>query len=391
MIELHGESRVCSQVSGPLAWVEIDLSAIGHNVGRVVELVGPGVDVLAVVKDDAYGHGAFRVAQAALDHGATWLGVASPNEGISLRRSGIREPILVLGWTPPWQAENTVGNDLVATVFAIEGAAALSQAAGHLGRTACVHIKVDTGMGRLGLLPHEVLPFLRHASSLPAMQVDGIFTHMASADDADLSYTRRQLGRFGEVLSALRGEGLLPPHVHAANSACIFRLPESHRNLVRLGLAMYGLDPSPHAACPTGFVPALAFKCRVTQVRDLPRGSYVGYGCTFRTRRASRVAVLPVGYAHGFRRGPANWGWVLVNGERAPIVGQVCMDQSMIDVTDICSGGAGGVQPGDVAVLIGAQGKDCITADEVANRLGTINYEVLTQISARLPRVFVPG
>ena len=391
MIELHGESRVCSQVSGPLAWVEIDLSAIGHNVGRVVELVGPGVDVLAVVKDDAYGHGAFRVAQAALDHGATWLGVASPNEGISLRRSGIREPILVLGWTPPWQAENTVGNDLVATVFAIEGAAALSQAAGHLGRTARVHIKVDTGMGRLGLLPDEVLPFLRRVSRLPALQVDGIFTHMASADDADLSYTRRQLGRFGEVLSALRREGLLPPHIHAANSACILRLPESHHNLVRLGLAMYGLDPSPHAACPTGFVPALAFKCRVTQVRDLPRGSYIGYGCTFRTRRASRVAVLPVGYAHGFRRGPANWGWVLVNGERAPILGRVCMDQSMIDVTDICGGEAGGVQPGDVAVLIGAQGKDRITADDVAARLGTINYEVLTGLSARLPRLFLRG
>jgi len=391
MIELHGESRVCSQVSGPLAWVEIDLSAIGHNAGRVAELVGPGVDVLAVVKDDAYGHGAFRVAQAALDHGATWLGVASPNEGISLRQGGIREPILVLGWTPPWQAENTVGNDLVATVFGVEGAAALSQAAGHLGRTACVHIKVDTGMGRLGLLPDEVLPFLRRVSRLPALQVDGIFTHMASADDVDLSYTRRQLGRFGEVLSALRGEGPLPPHIHAANSACIFRLPESHHNLVRLGLAMYGLDPSPHAACPTGFVPALAFKCRVTQVRDLPRGSYIGYGCTFRTRRASRIAVLPVGYAHGFRRGPANWGWVLVNGERAPILGQVCMDQSMIDVTDICRGGAGGVQPGDVAVLIGAQGKDCITADEVANRLGTINYEVLTGLSARLPRLFLRG
>lgn len=389
MIELHGESRVCSQVSGPLAWVEIDLSAIGHNVGRVVELAGPEVDVLAVVKDDAYGHGAFRVAQAALEHGATWLGVASPNEGISLRRSGVREPILVLGWTPWWQAEDVVGNDLVATVVSAEGAAALSQAAQRLGQTACVHIKVDTGMGRLGLLPHEVLPFLRRVSRLPALRVDGIFTHMASAAGADLSYTRRQLGRFEEVLAALRREGLLPPHIHAANSACILRLPESHHNLVRLGLAMYGLDPSPHAVCPPDFVPALAFKCRVTQVRGLPRGSYIGYGCTHRTRRASRIAVLPVGYAHGFRGAPAHWGHVLVNGERAPVVGRVCMDQSMIDVTDICRGGAGGVQPGDVAVLIGAQGKGCITADEVAAHLGTINYEVLTQISARLPRLFI--
>ena len=386
MIEMSDEPWAGPQRPDPLAWIEIDLTAIGHNVERVVELVGPGVDVLAVVKDDAYGHGAVKVAQAALNHGATWLAVSSVSEGICLRRGGIQEPILVLGWTPCWQAGDAVRSDLVSTLFSADSAAALSQAARDLGRTARVHIKVDTGMGRLGLLPHEVLPFVRQVSRLPALQVDGIFTHLASAEDADLRYSRWQVARFEEVLSELHGEGLLPAHVHAANSAAILRLPEAHYNLVRLGLAMYGLDPSPHAPCPSDFRPALAFKCRVTQVRELPSGSYVGYGRTFCTQRPSRIAVLPVGYAHGFRRAPAHWGCVLVKGERAPIVGRVCMDLTMVDVTDVQ-----GVQAGDVAVLIGAQGSDYITADEVASRLGTINYEVLTGLSARLLRVFARG
>jgi len=382
MIELHNQPQPPPHLSGSLAWVEIDLAAIGHNVARVVEMMGPSVDVLAVVKDDAYGHGAVRVAQAALAHGATWLAVASTSEGISLRRGGIEAPILVLGWTPCWQAEDAVRNELVITIFSTDVAAALSRAAQRLDRTAHVHIKVDTGLGRLGLLPDEVLPLVRIVSRLPALRIDGVFTHMASAEDVDLSYARWQIGRFEEVLSALRAEDLLPPRIHAASSSALLRLPEDRYNLVRAGLAMYGLDPSPYARCPMDFRPALAFKCRVTQIRDLPRGSYIGYGCTFCTSRASRIAVIPVGYAHGFRRAPAHWGCVLVRGERAPVVGRVCMDMSMIDVTDIPL-----VKPGDEVVLIGAQGAEHITADEVAERLGTINYEVLTQISARLPRI----
>ena len=382
MISSRNEAVWQARPSGPLAWVEIDLAAIGHNVERVAGSVGPGVDVLAVVNDDAYGHGAIRAAQIALGHGASWLGVASVKEATDLRQGGLQAPILVLGSTAPWQALDAVGNDLVATVFSDDAAVALSQAAQSLGRTARVHVKVDTGMGRLGLLPHEVVPFVQRLSRLPVLQVDGVFTHMASADGGDLSYTRRQLARFEGVLSELRAEGLLPTHIHAANSASILRLPESYYNLVRLGLAMYGLDPSPDARCPKDFRPALAFKCRVTQVRELPGGSYVGYGRTFRTRRASRIAVLPLGYAHGFRRAPAHWGYVLVRGQKAPIVGRVCMDQSMIDVTDIP-----GVRAGEVVVLIGRQGAGCITVDDVAGRLGTINYEVITQISARLPRI----
>lgn len=372
---------------GRPAWVDVDLEAVAGNVRAIVERVGPDVEVLAVLKADAYGHGAARVAHTALNNGATWLGVACLGEAIALRRAGIAAPILTLGYTPPWQAREAVatrdaGADVATTLFSLEVAHALSRAAVDLGRTARVHIKVDTGMGRLGLLPDDVLPFVRAVAQLPGLVVDGIFTHMAAADDADPSYTLWQLECFKAVLAALDREGLRPPRVHAANSAAILRFPQSHYSMVRLGLAMYGLNPSLHVALPAGFRPALRFACQIAQVKELPPGSAISYGCTFRTTRPSRIAVIPVGYADGFRRAPAHWGHVLVHGQRAPIVGRVCMDQTMIDVTDIP-----GVRPGDEVVLIGSQGADAITVDEVAEHLGTINYEVISEILARVPRM----
>jgi alanine racemase len=237
-------------------------------------------------------------------------------------------------------------------------------------------------MGRLGLLPHRVLPFVREIAELPALKVEGIFTHFSDADAEDLDYTHRQLAQFDQVLENLRQHDILPPRVHAANSAAILRLPQSHYNMVRLGMAMYGLDPSLAAPCPEDFRPALTFKCQVAQVKTLEEGSYISYGRTFRTKRRSRIAVIPVGYADGFRRAPNHWGEVLVRGARAPIVGRVCMDQTMIDVTDIP-----GVRQSDEVVLIGQQGTERITADEVARRLGTINYEIVSEILARVPRV----
>jgi len=367
---------------GRLTWVEIDLEAIAHNVRRVVNLVGDDVRVLAVVKANAYGHGALEVARTALDNGATWLGVARLAEAITFRRAGLDAPILILGFTPVWQAHEAVLSQVSTTVLSRRVAEALSRAAIDLGRTACVHIKVDTGMGRLGLLPDQVLPFVRDISDLPALEIAGIFTHFSSADEVDLSYTYWQLERFQAVLEELRTQGLLPPCIHAANSAAIMRLPESHYNMVRLGIAMYGLDPSEAAPCPDGFRPAMTFKCQIAQIKAFERDSYVGYGRTFCTQRRSRIAVIPVGYADGFRRGPANWGEVLVRGQRAPIVGTVCMDQTMIDVTDIPN-----VCPADEVVLIGAQGDESIRVQEVARRLGTINYEVISAILARVPRV----
>jgi len=378
----RGWAQVRLERPGRPTWVEIDLQAIAHNVREIVSWVGPSIKVMAVLKADAYGHGAIKVARTALNNGAAWLGVACLGEALALRHAGIDAPILILGFTPAWQARDAVLEDATTTVFSFEVAEALSRAAQSLGRVAQVHVKVDTGMGRLGLSPSDAARFVKSLHSLPGLQVDGIFTHMAAADDADLSYTRWQLAQFDETLATLSDSGLLPPHIHAANSACLFRLKESHYNMVRPGIALFGLNPSSEAPCPTNMRPALAFKCQVAQVKELPPGSFVSYGRTFQTSRLSRIAVIPVGYADGFRRAPAHWREVLVRGHRAPIVGRVCMDQTMIDVTDIP-----GVRQGDEVVLIGAQGHEAITVDEVARHLGTINYEVVSEILARVPRM----
>jgi alanine racemase len=366
---------------GRPTWLEVDLEAIAHNVRRVVEMVGPDVCVMAVLKADGYGHGAIRVARTALNNGAGYLGVASINEGTTLRQSGITAPILVLGFTPAWQARELVLAGLSATVFNLDVAQSLSQAGRELDRMVPVHVKVDTGMGRLGLLPDEVVPFVQELSALPHLTVEGIFTHFSVAD-SDLAYTGWQIERFRQVLGTLGAVGIEIPLVHAANSAAILSLPDSHFQMVRLGLAMYGLHPSDQTPCPPGFRPALAFKTQVAQVKSLPPGSYVSYGNTYQTVGEQRIAVIPVGYADGFRRAPRHWGEVLVRGQFAPIVGRVCMDQTMIDVTSIPE-----VRQGDEVVLIGEQGGKRITAEDVAERLGTVNYEVVSEILARVPRV----
>jgi len=253
-----------------------------------------------------------------------------------------------------------------------------------------VHVKVDTGMGRLGLLPGQAVDFVREITDLPGLIIEGVFTHLAVADMPDArgvvgwghEYTLGQLASFQRVLEDFEDEGIQTRYVHAANSAAVFAFPESHFNMVRPGIAIYGLNPSPDVPCPAGFEPALSFKTQVAQVKELPPGSYVSYGCAYQTTGETRVAVIPVGYADGFRRGPRNWGEVLVKGQRAPVVGRVCMDQTMIDVTDIAD-----VREGDEVVLIGEQGGDRIGVGEVAEWLGTINYEVVSEILARVPRV----
>lgn len=367
-------------------WVEIDLAAIGENVSRLKAIAQPAA-LMAVLKADAYGHGAIRTARTALLHGADYLATACLGEAIALRRHGIGAPILILGFTPPWQAPEIVRHDLTATVYALEPVRHLARAVQALGRgPAKVHVKVDTGMGRLGLLPPAVPAFVEALRALPEIEIEGIFTHFACADAEDPTPTRRQIERFDAVLEGLRRQGVELRWIHAANSAGLFRFPEAHYTMVRAGIALYGLDPSPQIRCPPGFRPALTFKTLVAQVKDLPPGSPISYGGTFVTTRPSTIAVLPVGYGDGFRRSPRNWQEVLVRGRRAPIVGVVCMDMCMIDVTDVP-----GVRVGDEAVLIGRQGADEITVAEVASRLGTIPYEVVTQILARVPREVPPG
>ncbi|WP_376796239.1 alanine racemase [Thermogemmatispora sp.] len=366
-------------------WLEIDLSAIANNTRRIKELVGPRVQVLASLKADAYGHGALKVARTVLLNGASMLGVATVSEATPLREAGIMAPILVFGYVPHWQMREAVRLGLTITLYSSEAAQALSRAAQALQRTVKVHLKVDTGMGRLGIRAEEIeaiVALAREVRRLPGLELEGIFTHFAMADARDQSYTRKQLARFQSILQALEAEGLRPPLAHAANSAATLTVPEAHFDMVRPGIALYGLDPSPEVRLPPGFRPALSFKTQVAQVKLVPEGECIGYGCTYVTTRPTRIAVLPVGYADGFRRAPRTWGSVLIHGREAPIVGRICMDQCMIDVTDIP-----GVRVGDEVVLIGRQGEAVLTAEQVAERLGTINYEVVSEILARVPRV----
>lgn len=363
-------------------WLEVDLEAIASNLRQAQAIVGDSVDVMAVLKADGYGHGAVRIARTALNNGARMLGVACLSEGVVLRRAGILAPILVLGYTPAWQARKAVLHNITSTVFDIETARAFSRAASQVGRSARVHLKVDTGMGRLGVLLDGALDLLRQISELPSVVLDGVFTHFSVADATDKGYTCWQLERFRALLDQVRATGISVRVIHAANSAAMLTVPESRFNMVRLGIALYGLSPSSETPLPAGFRPALSFKTRIAQVKTLPPGSFVSYGNTYRTAGSERIAVIPVGYADGFRRAPSHWGDVLVRGQRAPIVGRVCMDQTMVNVSHIP-----GARQGDEVVLIGQQGGEALTVDEIAEQLGTINYEVVSEILARVPRV----
>jgi len=366
-------------------WVEIDLSAIGNNTRQIAALVGPNVRVLASLKADAYGHGALKVARTVLHNGASMLGVATVSEATPLREAGIAAPILVFGYVPLWQMREAVRLGLTITLYSVESAQALSRAALALGKTVKVHVKIDSGMGRLGVRAEqveEVLALVREIKSLPALELEGIFTHFAMADAADSTHTKLQLARFQHVLAVLEAQHLRPLLVHAANSAALIHFPETRFDMVRPGIALYGLDPSAEVRLPAGFRPALSFKTQVAQVKLIPAGECISYGCIYRTEQPARIAVLPVGYADGFRRAPTNWGSVLIHGQEAPLLGRVCMDQCMVDVSHIPQ-----TRVGDEVVLIGRQGSASLTAEQVAQRLGTINYEVVSEILARVPRV----
>jgi alanine racemase len=367
-------------------WAEIDLDAIAHNVAALKRHVGDRVAIMAVVKSNAYGHGAEPVAHAALESGAEWLAVNRIGEGIKLRRAGIGAPILVMGYSPAASVPEAVDSDLALTVTDLALAEALSAAAGHAGKTVPVHVKVDTGMGRFGLAPEEAVEFALALARLPGLTLQGLFTHFAVADQADKSYTRRQFAIYGQVLAGLEAAGIPVPVRHVANSAATLDLPEMHLDAVRVGIALYGLRPSQEIEPAVALRPALTLKSRVGQVRRLPAGSSISYGRTFITERPSTMALISCGYGDGYARLNSNRGVVLVRGRRAPIRGRVCMDQFVVEVSDIA-----GVLRKDEVVLIGQQGNDRLSAEEVASWAETINYEVTTQLLPRVPRVYLRG
>lgn len=362
-------------------WLNIDMDAVANNVQQIKSIIGDDVALLAVVKANAYGHGAVAVSTTALLNGATYLGVASINEAVELREAGIAAPILILGYTPAWAAELVVRYKVTINLYDIELARHFDRTAREMNQTIKTHIKVDTGMGRLGILPDEVTTFFRAISKLGNIEVEGVFTHFSVAD-TDADYTQQQIETFNHVTNLLAAGEYDFKYIHAANAPGFLNHPDAYYSMVRAGIALHGLQPDPKTPLPDGFRPALTWKTTIAQVKRLPAGSFVGYGNTYRTRNTERIAVIPVGYADGFRRAPRHWGHVLVKGQRAPIIGRVSMDQTMISINDIDD-----VKIGDEVVLIGEQGDERITAEDVAERLGTSNYEVVSTILARVPRV----
>jgi alanine racemase len=363
------------------AWAQIDMDAIAYNMRRFKEIVGPDVAVMAVVRANAYGHGAVPVSTTALNHGADYLGVASVAEALELRSAGISAPILVLGYAPPWTAPDVIRHHLTVTFFDADTARAFDRAAREVDQTVNAHVLVDTGMGMLGLLPDEVTLFFRSLRNLNRLQIEGIYTEFSVAYE-NQEYTRQQIETFEGVVDPLLAAGFRFKYIHAADSAAAIHLPESRFNMVRAGLAVLGLSPGIYAPVPADFRPALVWKTTVVQIKRLPQGSFIGEGNTYRTQSTQRIAVIPVGYADGFRRAPMRWKHVIVRGEYAPVVGQVGMDRTAIDVTPIEE-----VQVGDEVVVIGQQGYRTITIDDVAEYLGTNSYEVITTVLAKVPRV----
>lgn len=370
-------------------WIEVDLDALANNVQQIRRRLAPGCRLTAVVKANAYGHGAVMVAQTALAAGAEGCAVATLSEALELRQAGISAPVLVLGYTPSWQMAEAVRHDVTVTVFDLEAVQALSLAAVALGRRAQVHVKVNTGMNRLGLRPQAVGEFLTMLHDFEMVSVEGIFTHFATAD-MDLEFARLQFSRFAALIDQLERAGLRPPVAHAANSAAALTLPETQLDMVRCGIALYGLDPDIDGSpLPPGFRPVLSWKAQVAQIGFLQPGDAVSYGREFVAHAPMTVAVIPVGYADGFPRRPYTWGSVLIHGEFAPILGRVCMDQCVVDVTEIDAQTP--VRQGDEVVLIGRQGDRELSAAEVGRRLGTINYDVVSRILGRVPRIPVNG
>jgi alanine racemase len=362
---------------------EIDVKALAFNYRQIKRHIPKGVSILAVVKADAYGHGAVPVSLKLEKLGVEYLGVAIPEEGVELRKGGVKAPILIFGGIFKGDAEEIIRYSLTPVVFDIESLKHLSKAAEKRRKKARVHIKVDTGMGRLGV-PFELFPaFLKDLRKYPDIEIEGLLSHFSMTDGEEV-YTAYQWKKYQEGLAMAREMGISSRYLHMASSATLTTFPIFSGNLVRPGIMLYGSYPSPAIEKLVELSPVLTLKTRIHFLKSVSAGSRISYGGTFVTRRESLIATLPIGYADGYSTRLSNQGEVLIRGKRAPIVGRVCMDLIMADVTDIH-----GVSKGDEAILIGRQGEERITADEIAKKIGSIPYEVLCLIGKRVPRVYI--
>jgi alanine racemase len=367
-------------------WLEVDLDAVAANVRALQKWVGPATGLAAVLKAEGYGTGASEIARAVIEAGAQWLAVARVHEGVELRQAGATVPILVMNRTDPDEAEAAVRHDLSVTVDTIELARALASAAASQGTRAGVHLKVDTGLHRFGVHPADTLPLTRGLSDLDGLDVQALYTHFANADEPDPRFTLEQLDRFRRLTSDLENAGYRFPMRHAANSAATLAFPEAHFDLVRVGLTLYGVNPSGHVPAGLDLRPAVAFKARIARILDLAVGEGVGYGQIWHAERPTRVALVTAGYADGIRRGMSNRGCALVDGTQAPVIGRVSMDQTTLDITNVRRAAVG-----DVATFFGAGGGASLSLASFAAAADTIPHEALTSIGGRVARVYRRG
>lgn len=389
-----------------LTWVEIKKSAIRHNIKQFRRLVGRKVKIMAVVKSNAYGHGMIEVAKIALKSGADWLGVINLDEALELRKAIVKTPIFILSY---WIADKNysairasrvveinkiqeaIQKKIDFPVYTFEQAKILSTIANKSRKRANIHIKIDTGTSRIGVMPEQAVNFIKEIQKIPNLNLRGIFTHYAASERKDQSYTNQQTKIFKDILANLRLLKINIPLIHAGCSASTIINRLTYFNMIRLGIAMYGLWPSDDIKnlvkkkkIKFNLQPALSWKTKVIQIKELPRGTFIGYDCTYQTKRRTKIAVLPIGYWEGYDRKLSNSGEVLIRGQRCPVRGRVCMNLTMVEVTHLKN-----VEIGDEVVLIGRQGREEITTDELANKIDTINYEIVTRINPLIPRKYV--
>lgn len=371
----------------PVAAAEINLDNIKHNVSELKKLVSPKARFMAVVKADGYGHGAVAIAKKALASGADYLAVAMVSEGIKLREAGITAPILVFGWTPPENINYSLEHDLTLTVFSLRQAQYLSQISTKSGLKAKVHIKIDTGMNRLGLQVNQNShDEIKYMTELDGLYIEGIYTHFAEADNRQSDFTRKQYAKFTFLLDNLAGEGIKFPLAHCANSAAIIDHPSTHMDMVRAGISLYGLYPHRAMQDKVLLKPAMSLKARVSHVKHIYEGETVSYGRTFTASEQKRIATIPVGYADGYSRLLSNKCKVVIRGQKVPVTGRICMDQFMVDVTGI----DGEIQAGEEAILFGQASNGVqVSVDDIADIIGTINYEVVCMVGKRIPRIYI--
>ncbi|MFH1535348.1 MAG: alanine racemase [Patescibacteria group bacterium] len=378
-------------MSENLTWVEIDSQALTFNFNQIRGAIGPQVLFMPVIKSNAYGHGMVEIAKIVSQAGADYLGVVNGDEALFLRSCSITTPILVLSYYAKGQIKDLIQQGVDLVVYNLETAKEISRVASNSNITAKIHVKVDTGTSRLGVAMEDATDFIDLCSGLNMIEVTGVFTHFADSENDDWSFTNEQIEKFRNLLFDLQKKGIKIPIPHAACSSATLAATETHFSMVRIGISLYGLWASEENKAIVqkkypefDLKPVLSWSARIIQINSLAKGLSVGYGCSYKAKKDSTIAVLPVGYNEGYSRLLSNKGFVLVKGKKCPVVGRVCMNLCMIDITNIP-----GVKVDDRVIIIGKQGKNEITADQIATETNTINYEVVTRINSQIPRIIV--